>query len=183
MTESVIIRRCATLCEAQICNGFLQSRGILSSIDNAHHAAVDWSIVSAIGGVHIRVPISQYEDSKTLIIDRVIWARETLEKSEFGYEPITKTRYGRAASMLIIWLGLFNLAAGAALAMIDTYIPASWFPAERETDLFFTMGLGIATPSPSDQVDGFVFLFIVFLFLVWELVSTRETKPQKEPQI
>ena len=124
MIESVIIRRCATLSEAQVCNGFLQSRGILSNIDNEHHAAVDWTIVSAIGGVHIRVPVSQYDESRALIVDRVIWAESALAKPEFGFEPIKKTRYRLAWSMLIIWFGLFNLAAGAALVMVDHLLPA-----------------------------------------------------------
>ena len=166
MTESVIIRRCATLSEAQICNGFLQSRGVLSSIDNEHHAAVDWTIVSAIGGVQIRVPISQYDEAKTLIVDRVTWAKAAFETPEFGYEPIEKTRYLHAWSMLIIWFGLFNLIAGTALAWLNPFIPTSWLPTERDTELFFTMGLGFTWSNQSYQSDGIVFLFIVFLFLV-----------------
>ena len=183
MTSSVIIRRCATLSEALICHSFLRSRGILSSIDNENHAAAQWNIVPAIGGVHIRVPTSQYEDAKALIIDRVERAPALLDAWDLKFQPIEKTRYWRAASMLIISLGFFNLLATGAIFIIDQIVPAAWFPSNNAPDMVFAPGPVSGLPGNGYNSDGYVFVFIIALFLIWELISTRADKPRTEPQV
>ncbi|MEL6724524.1 MAG: hypothetical protein AAFP24_05875 [Pseudomonadota bacterium] len=183
MTESVIIRRCATLSEALICNSFLQTEGILSSIDNEHHAAVQWTVVPAIGGVHIRVPVSQFDEAKALIIERVEHAEALLDAQDLTFQPIERTRYLRAASMLIISLGFFNLLATGAIFVIDQIIPAAWFPANDAADVFYAPAPMTVLPGNGFNSDGYVFLFIIALFLIWELFSTRAVKPIAEPQV
>ncbi|MEO1306325.1 MAG: hypothetical protein AAFV37_15240, partial [Pseudomonadota bacterium] len=92
MTNSLVIRRCATLSEALVCNSFLQSNEVLSSLDNEHHSANDWFAVAALGGVQIRVPTAQYDQARQLIVERHKFALEILSDARLNVEPIEKRR-------------------------------------------------------------------------------------------
>ena len=183
MKNSVILRRCATLHEALICKALLTDRGILASLDNAEHAANDWGTVSALGGVHIRVPISQAQEAKQIIIDQVTQADEILRRTALPGDTVVSTSRWKAMTMLAIYLGLFQLVGGLGLAWLTTMIPSEWLPTINEPEYItgYWEGAGVSPPSPG--IDGLVFLFFIVLLLAWELLSTRPTTPNKEPQI
>ena len=128
MSTTAIVRTCATLNEAYICRGLLQTHGIQASIDNAEHAAVDWSIVQALGGVHIRVPISQYGLAKTTIVQTVEHARNSPAKSGEEYEPSTRSQRRKAWIMMLFWFGVFNTILLFVIIWLEAVIPHEWFP-------------------------------------------------------
>lgn len=128
MSTTEIVRTCATLNEAYICRGLLQTHGIHASIDNAEHAAVDWFIIQGLGGVRIRVPISQYELAKTAIIQTVEHARNSPVKSGEEYEPSTRSQRRKAWVMMFFWFGFFNAIVLFLIIWLETVIPHEWFP-------------------------------------------------------
>jgi hypothetical protein len=183
MSNSIILRRCATLTEAQICVGLLNSHDIWAALDNAEHAALDWGMIPALGGVHVRVARSDYERAKQTIIDSVTAAPDLLSAAAGPYEPPRRNRRWRALSMLVIWFGLLNLVAGYALYWLDQIIPRAWVPDPQPSDAWFAIAFGRVAAPPGPGLEGFVFLILIGLFLVWELLTTQPTKPAKEPQI
>lgn len=183
MTHSIILRRCATLHEALICTALLTDRGILASLDNAEHAAQDWGLVSALGGIHIRVPVSQAEDARNIIIDQVSTADETLKLHALPGDPIPKKSPWKAISMLVIYFGIFQFIASLGLVSLDNIIPSDWVPAADQTIVMVGIWTGGSVAPPGPGIDGLVFLFFIVLLLAWELLSTRETQSNKEPQL
>lgn len=183
MNNSTILRRCATLTEARICVGLLKSHDIWAALDNGDHAAIDWGMVPALGGVHVRVAASDYERAKQTIIDTVSSAPDLLEKVAGPYEPPVYNKRWRAISMLVVWFGLLNLIVGYALFWLDQIIPPAWVPDPQTSDIWFGIAFdqGVAPPGPG--VEGFVFLFVIALFLLWELLTTQSAKPAKDPQV
>jgi len=183
MSHSVILRRCATLHEALVCYSLLIDRGILASLDNAEHAGVDWGMVSCLGGVHIRVPTSQYETAKQIIIEQVTDADEILTHAGLTADPVPKKSRWRAISMLVIYFGLFQLVASLGLIWLDQFIPRSWLPVlnSQEPVAYFWTGTSAAPPGPG--VDGVVFVFFLVLLTISELISTRQKTPNREPQV
>jgi len=183
MSDSIILRRCATLTEAQICVGLLNSHDIWAALDNEGHAAIDWGMIPALGGVHVRVAISDYERAKQTIIDSVTVAPDLLSDVVGSYDPPRKNRRWRALSMLVIWFGLLNLVAGYALYWLDQIIPRAWVPDPQPTDMWFAIAFGRGVSPPGPGIEGFVFLFLIGLFLLWELITTQPEKPAQEPQV
>lgn len=179
MTNTLIIRRCATLNEAYISADVLRFNGILATLDNAHHAGLDWFSVQALGGVHVRVPTSQYQEAKSVIIEQLENAPIVLAELGFEPDPPTKSRYWRAASMLLIYLGFLYFPAYFLIAWLDAILPRTWFP---EPEPSFGIWINQTTVSPAVGMDGLVFVMVMSMLLIWELITTRPDKPAKAPQ-
>lgn len=183
MSTSTILRRCATLNEAQICVGLLNAHDIWAALDNGQHAAIDWGMIPALGGVHVRVATCDYERAKQVVLDTVKAAPERLAEAAGPYEPPHHSRRWRALSMLVIWFGLFNLAIGYVLVWLDQIIPAAWVPAPQPSQSWFGIALGNSVAPPGPGIEGLVFLFVITLFLLSELLTTQSAKPAKDPQV
>ena len=183
MRDSVIIRRCATLSEAQICTGLLHSRDIWATIDNAEHAAVDWGSIQALGGVHVRVLASEFDAAKQAITDAVLLARKTPIELDEEFEPILRNRRWRGLSMLVIWFGLFNFIAGIVLVWLDQVIPPDWIPEPQYTEFWAGYYVGSSAAAPWPGLSGLVYIFLIALFLILELLLTQPEKSRQEPQV
>ncbi len=182
MSDTVIIRRCATLIEAYACLGLLKSNGFLASIDNANYAAQDWSLVPALGGISIRLPTSQFEAAKACIIQAVEQGETELELA-FG-EYVKPKKYGRIAiwTMILIWFGLFQLAAGFGLWVLDQLIPPEWIPPPNPHGPQAIFYYGGGAPSGFGPINGIVFLMLIAMFTTLESFLTRPQKTAKDPQ-
>lgn len=183
MSNSTILRRCATLTEAQICVGLLRTHDIWAALDNGEHAAIDWGMVPALGGVCVRVTTSDRERAKQVILDTVNAAPDLLAELAGPYESPHRSRRWRAISMLVIWFGLFNLVIGYALVWLDLIIPSAWIPDPQPSEAWFGIALGNGVAPPGPGIDGIVFLFVIALFLLSELLTTHSAKPTKDPQV
>ncbi|MEO1660521.1 MAG: hypothetical protein AAFR51_06005 [Pseudomonadota bacterium] len=183
MTRSVILRRCATLPEALICQALLTDRGFLASLDNAEHAAMDWGMVSALGGIQIRVPVSQADDAKKCIIDQVTHADEILEQAALPGDDIPQKSRWKAVSMLLIYFGIIELVGSFGLIWLDKIVPSAWLPPLNQPDEVISYWIGGSIAPPGPGIDGLVFLFFLVLLLVWELFSSRPATSNQEPQL
>lgn len=181
MSDSIIIRLCATLVEANICCGLLKANGFDASIDNAHHAAQDWMVVPALGGVAIRLPASQQQPAMDCIVE-IATAADSILTEEFGpYDPPVKRRRVAIWTMILIQIGIFQLAAAHLLMYLVPLIPPNWVPSKYGATVDMNLGLSIAPPGPG--VNGLVFMIILVLFLCHELISSTPSKPPKEPSV
>jgi len=183
MSSSVVLRRCATLSEAHICAGLLNSRDIWAVVDNAEHAAVDWGSVCAFGGVYVRVFASDYERAKQEIIDSVLAAPAVLKDLSGSIEPLPNARRWRAISMLLIYLGVVNFFGGLLLIFVIPLIPPEWVPQTQANDYWFDISSGVSTAPPGPGANGLILVLMIASFLLWELRTTQPTNPKKEPQV
>lgn len=142
MSTTAIVRTCSTLNEAYICRGLLQTHGIHASIDNAEHAAVDWFIVQALGGVYVRVPISQLHDAQEAMVEHINHADQLLSKHALRATDITTSQRGKAILMVLIWFGVLHVIAGLAIWLADQAIPRSWI---NHADACLALQFGTAT--------------------------------------
>ncbi|HIG21481.1 MAG TPA: hypothetical protein EYG02_05010 [Henriciella marina] len=128
MSSLVTIRRCASLPEALITVSFLQSRGVEASLDNYHHAAVNWLIVPALNGIGVSVPARDIEVAKQEIVDAISADKNDFELEYGAYEtppPVSK---------LPVWcfwaaiLGVPWLLYSILVAILELLIPAQFVP-------------------------------------------------------
>ncbi len=183
MSNSVIIRRCATLSEAHICAGLLNSHGIWARIDNAEHAAVDWGSIPAFGGVSVRVFASDYDTAKRVIIDAISSAPERLTAAAGKTDPIVRTRRWRALSMLIIWIGVLELATTPLLVWLNKVIPKQWVPDPDPNDFWVSVSEGVSIAPPGPGAEGVLLFMLIALLLLWELLTTQHKPTSKDPQV
>lgn len=180
MSNSAVIRSCATLNEAYIVCELLNSRGIRASIDNANHAAVNWFIVAALGGVHVRVPASQFQEAKLVIISQVEEADELLFQGRDRYDAPTKHHRWKAISMLIIWFELLSLPFMTFLVWLEGIIPAHWV-SQHDTDPYaITYAYGAGLPPDFNGESGLLLLLLIVALVGWDLASTRLPRSTKE---
>lgn len=78
MSGAVVIRRCASAEEAAIISALLNDAGIAASLENWHHAMMDWGVLQALGGVGVRVPADRLREAQAAIIDYAESADERL---------------------------------------------------------------------------------------------------------
>ncbi len=178
-TNSVVIRRCASLPEAYVCWGLLRANGFEASLDNANYAAIDWGAVHAIGGIAIRVPISQFERAKTCIVESVEVASALNTKTV----KMTFANRMKAVSMLLIFFGVIEFLGAILIIWLASIVPSNWLPTASDSVFYVSThtGLGIAPPGPG--IEGLLFMMLVSFLLLWELISTRPPKLPKEPQV
>lgn len=69
MSGAVTIRRCASAEEAAIVCALLNDAGIPASLENWHHAVIDWGALQALGGVGVLVPAGQVDAARRAIIE------------------------------------------------------------------------------------------------------------------
>ena len=113
MSQSAVLRNYGQVEEALIVCAALQDAGFEASIDNYNHASVNWLIVPALGGIPVRLPVSQLEDARAYLQEMVDTAANRLAEAT-GEEPVpVRKKYWRAwavAAVLITdWLLLFIL--------------------------------------------------------------------------
>ncbi len=65
--------------QAHVAAGRLQAEGLDAVIADANHAAADWLVMQALGGVKIRIPAEQYDAA------RAVLAR--VEAGDFALQP------------------------------------------------------------------------------------------------
>ena len=182
MSDTVIIRRCATLNEAYILRGLLTANGFSATLDEANHAAMNWWLIPALNGVAIRLPIAQVEDAKRTVIAIAETAPADLEKQFGPYEPPRK--YGRA-SLWFYWLSFFGLAQLVVIGLIillDRLVPEAWIPATNQSPFFTPHYGGGAGFDWERAANGFVLMFFMVGLLIFEFFSTRPKTTPKEPQ-
>lgn len=178
-TNSVIIRRCASLPEAYACLGLLKANGFLASLDNANHATVDWAMVQALGGIQIRVPISQFDDAKTCIVESVTASTQDNPVS------IEMTRWNRikAISMALIYFGIVELIGVIALLWLNHVIPPEWIPEPSSQISVVTTGSGLGIARAEQWLNGAVFLFFIVLYLLFDVTANKPHTHDREPQV
>lgn len=187
MSDTVILRACATVSEARICCGLLQTHNIHASVDNAEHVVQNWWVVPAVGGVHVRVPRSQLDAAHTVLNEHVQHAGALLRQHASPGDPITKTRRWKALSMLLLWLslwlGIAHLLFYGFFTWLDGLVPYSWIPNPEppQTEVSIGNGMGVGPAGPG--AEGVVLVFVIAMILIWELISSRPEKPKKDPQI
>lgn len=79
MSGAVVIRRCASAEEAAIVCALLNDAGIPASLENWHHAMIDWGVLQALGGVGVRVPADMLDAAREAIIGYAESADERLQ--------------------------------------------------------------------------------------------------------
>ena len=111
--SAVTVRRCATLNEAHIVCGLLRSHGFEAAVEEANHAANDWFVVQALGGVRVSVPHAQL-DSATQLIAEVMAASQQVSDSA-NPESLRKPRsryLGVPLGAIVLVIKLFQLFSG-----------------------------------------------------------------------
>ena len=129
MSPSVIIHRAQDIESALVLTNFLQFHGFDARLDNAGHAAVDWGIVPALGGIAIRLPRAQVDEARQALRAAL---NEADAISVTDYQRRTRRKRLLAYSMLGIYFGLIPLVVGAIIVGIAYTIPAEWFPAPAQ---------------------------------------------------
>lgn len=167
-TNSRIIRRCASLPEAYVCWGLLRANGFDASIDNRHHAAQDWAMVQALGGIQIRIPTSQFDDAKACIIDAV----ETAITKHSDPVRMTVWNRAKAITMAFHYFGLLPLAIVCLLIWLHRVVPESWIPKFTTQDYYYWYELdSYVTAAPLGILGGLLILATtLFIFVcLWTL--------------
>ena len=108
--SAVTVRRCATLNEAHIVCGLLRSHGFEAAVEEANHAANDWFVVQALGGVRVSVPHAQL-DSATQLIAEVMAASQQVSDSA-NPESLRKPRSRVPLGAIVLVIKLFQLFSG-----------------------------------------------------------------------
>ncbi len=68
MSGVSVVRRCASAEEAAVICALLNDAGIAASLENWHHAMIDWGVLQALGGVGVLVPANQLPEARDVII-------------------------------------------------------------------------------------------------------------------
>jgi len=182
MSNSVVIKRCATLNEAYILQGLLAANGFDARLDEANHAAMNWWLIPALNGVAIRLPITQAAEAKRTVLAIAETAPANLEKQFGPYEAPRK--YGRA-SVWFYWLsffGLLQLMFIGSIILLDRLVPDAWLPITNQTPYISAYYGGGINVNWERAGNGFVLMFFMIGLLIFEFFSTRPQKPPKEPQ-
>lgn len=87
MSGAVVIRRCASAEEAAIVCALLNDAGIPASLENWHHAMIDWGVMQALSGVGVLVPASEGGRARAAIIEYTESADERLREDFPDLEP------------------------------------------------------------------------------------------------
>lgn len=110
MSGAVVIRRCASAEEAAIVCALLNDAGIPASLENWHHAMIDWGVLQALSGVGVLVPASEVKAAREVIVQYAASADERLrgEFPELETGPLKPKRFrqfiliGYYSSLLLI---------------------------------------------------------------------------------
>ena len=186
MRPTVVIRRCATLPEALICQGLLRANGIHSSVDDYYHAANVWWHVPALNGVSLSVAESDYTRSRELLIEHATAGSEILDQEFGAYEP--PRRYGVIAAwyMLLDYtlhiprLILAFLLTGL-FSLLDHFIPETWWAqADTPTSNGWIPQVRTGTYDPiystTFELEGILFVIVIVLVFL----ADRLIKPESE---
>lgn len=191
MSSLVTIRRCATLPEALICKGLLQSRGIDVSLSNYAHASIDWWSVPAFNGVGLLLPAAHYEEARSIIEDAVTNASDFIDEIHGSYEA--PPAYGRAA-VWFYWLNFFGATLVAYIVIglaINAILPDPWIdwlmqhaaPEFGGAGSYYYLRPGdqnAAVLGNDFNFEGAMFLLIIFLVFLTDRLSTRNTEVRDE---
>jgi hypothetical protein len=179
MSGAVIIRRCASAEEAAIVCALLNDAGIPASLENWHHAMIDWGVIPALSGVGVRVPAAELEAARAAIIEYATSAEARLREEfpDFIAHPLFADRH-RLLLVLVFALqtGLITVLLVPIAAILQIFFSAGeqpvfpwgfWIPEgweyERAGWLFSsTVGTLFAAPI---IVAYFVFVFLTRRFL------------------
>ena len=165
----------------------LLERGIASSLSNYAHASVDWWSLAAFNGVGINVPTAQYDLARAAIIDAAEEGPAMLEEKFGSYEE--PGRYGR----LIVWIfwlnffGVFLIALIAAGWLLDVILPPGFVASlyqqsmpETEGYLQFSAGTYDPVQDAHFNIEGFMFVFCVFLVFLADRLIKPEANTQED---
>ena len=119
MSGVVVVRRCASAEEAAIVCALLTDAGIPASLENWHHAMINWGIVPAMGGVGVLVPSSQADQARIAIIAyaQSAEARLRAEFSELDAAPLAPDRV-RQFVLIICFSGLVYVPINAVIMFV-----------------------------------------------------------------
>lgn len=119
MSGIVVIRRCASAEEAAIVCALLSDAGITASLENWHHAMINWGIIPAMGGVGVLVPSSQADQARIAIIEYAQSAEERLraEFSDLDNAPLAPDRV-RQFVLIICFSGLVYVPINVAIMFV-----------------------------------------------------------------
>lgn len=158
MSPSVVIHRAPNAESALVLANYLQSQGFDASLDNFGHAALDWSMIPALGGISVRIPRAQVEDAKSAL-------REALEAAaqdpEFSEVVRKRPSYRWLAwSMIAVWFGLAQVVLGLLLYGVASLLPAKWLTDQARYAGCVDVNQVETIPNPNDMVwiEGHLYL-------------------------
>lgn len=186
MSGAVIIRRCASAEEAAIVCALLNDAGIPASLENWHHAMIDWGALQALFGVGVQVPVGQFDTARQAIIEYAESAEDRLS-TEFPRleEYPLKPKRLRYFILLAFYTGLAYLPLIVVPALVEGGLRVfadartygfDWSLIPVHFDWRAWLGLAIA------QVLGAAYFLVplsVFVFLARRFLNQRAK--QKQP--
>lgn len=94
MSGAVVIRRCASAEEATVVCALLNDADIEAWLDNWYHAANDWLISLALGGVGVLVPEAQKVEAERALAEHLDTGEHRLgeEFPDMDRRPLKKSR-------------------------------------------------------------------------------------------
>ena len=158
MSPSVVIHRAPNAESALVLVNYLQSQGFDASLDNFGHAALDWSMIPALGGIAVRLPRAQVEDAKSALKE----ALETAAQDPEFSEVVRKRSSYRwlAWSMIAVWFGLAQVVLGLLLYGVASLLPAKWLTDQARHSGCVDVNQVETISNPSDMVwiDGHMYV-------------------------
>lgn len=119
MSGAVVIRRCASAEEAAIVCALLNDAGIPASLENWHHAMIDWGVLQALNGVAVCVPAYQIEAAKQAIIEYADSAEDRLKGEFESLDPYPlKPKMLRVYILIAFFSGLAYAPVFLAAALL-----------------------------------------------------------------
>lgn len=112
MSPSVVFGTYSYVEEALVVCSALNDAGFDASIDNLNHAVTDWALVTALGGIRVRLPSTQLDEARAALVDMRSSAAQAAEP-----EPI------RMRSRWPVWtFGLLLIGPLIGLAPVLSFL-------------------------------------------------------------
>ncbi len=111
-----VLRSFSTKEEADVAAAALNASGVPAIVGNAHSAAMDWTVVQAMGGIQVMVPSSMLAESRVLLDEPA---------NDEPSEPLRRNDQWKARILLLWVFGPVALAIGYAVVMFALDLMAS----------------------------------------------------------
>lgn len=186
MSPSIIIHHAQDIESALVLTNFLQFHGFDASLDNGGHAALNWGIVPALGGIAVRLPRAQVDEVKELLRSALADAKADPEFAEhIQLRPDWQKRF-LGWSMLGLYTGIIPISAALVVAMLLSWIPAGWFPEVPPRPPVSTYPFDYARlnnlPTPTKH-EAEVLVFVALAIGAFLLGLERVTRPMPDEHV
>ena len=122
MSDLVTIETFTSPWDAHIARGLLESEGIASFVFDEHYVGMEWPMSQALGGVKLKVPVSDVERARVVLRELKEGRYEAALDEELALERPTCQRCGS------IELELFRSGASRLLTFIAGFLTSTPFP-------------------------------------------------------